>query len=98
MKPVTETPVPADPSVLILMTVDELVPRVAMQTADFTDTHALFYDALGAWIGLGVGGLSVGRDPWMENGVWYVRRDAKLAEANPNHVPDIGRLRLAVLP
>lgn len=98
MRPVEETPIPSDPSVLILMTVDEIVSGIKMQVADFTDTHALFYDALGAWIGLGVGGLSIGSDPWMEGGVWYVRKEANLAAANPNHVPDIAKLRLAVLP
>ena len=80
---------------LVLVTAEEVLAGLEVQTADFRDTHALYYGPLRAWVGLSRAGLELGTEgPRMEAGVWYVRRDDALCAANPGLSPDLSLMSL----
>lgn len=80
---------------LVLLTAEEVAAGLEMKMADFRDSHALFYPPLGAWLGMSTAGVELGSgDPQMVAGVWYVRRDEALCEANRNMEPDVERIVL----
>ena len=85
MRPI-EWNVVAERGRMVLATMRDVVEGEPLMMADFQDTHALFHEASGRWLGITrTRGVRLGKpSARMKDGIWYVEEDVKLGETVKN--------------
>lgn len=90
MKKIDWDRVPKRPA-MVLLTAEEVSLESDMGVADFRDTHALYHEKSGRFVGLCEDGvMRLGSvPPELVNGVWYLLEDPEAQAANPD-LPAMG--------